>query len=180
MDRTHEPLHLLLDKWSSVHWKIVDTPTTFIWIILFFDGAFLLCVEICNFGQCYIFVSYLYSIVKFDITVVSWYEYGITLKPIFHVMVYLSKLFWILETPTPGRQILEAIFSHLFMYLYLKYMPWAEERRLCVQSLKATCCCCYPLVYAEVVHSIINVDEQGFQCLFNEVLPSNENSKNTI
>jgi len=38
MERTHEPLHL--DVWSSVHWKIMDIPTSFIWIIIFFDGDF--------------------------------------------------------------------------------------------------------------------------------------------
>jgi hypothetical protein len=49
-------------------------PTSFTWIIIFFDGAFeyggiskcfrnaeLLCVEFCNFGQCHISVSYLSS-----------------------------------------------------------------------------------------------------------------------
>jgi hypothetical protein len=38
MGRTHEALHI--DKWSFVHWKIMDIPTSFIWIIIFFDGAF--------------------------------------------------------------------------------------------------------------------------------------------
>jgi hypothetical protein len=63
MERTHEPLHLV--KWNFVHWKIVDIPTSFIWIIIFFDRALeygnslklwdyvgtnaeLLCVESCN------------------------------------------------------------------------------------------------------------------------------------
>jgi hypothetical protein len=40
MERTREPLHL--DKWSFVHWKIMDTPTSFICIIIFFDVAFLI------------------------------------------------------------------------------------------------------------------------------------------
>jgi hypothetical protein len=38
MERTKEPLQL--DKWSFVHWKIMDIPTNFIWIIIFFDSAF--------------------------------------------------------------------------------------------------------------------------------------------
>jgi hypothetical protein len=37
IERTHEPLYL--DLWSSVHWKIMDINTTFIWVI-FFDGDF--------------------------------------------------------------------------------------------------------------------------------------------
>jgi hypothetical protein len=37
---THEPLHLESDKLSFVHWKIMDVPRSFIWIIIFFDGAF--------------------------------------------------------------------------------------------------------------------------------------------
>jgi hypothetical protein len=74
MERTNEPLHL--DKWTLVHWKIMDMPTSFIWIIIFFDGAFecggisklwgyvgtnteLLCVEFCNFVECHVFLSYL-------------------------------------------------------------------------------------------------------------------------
>jgi hypothetical protein len=71
MDRTHEPLHL--DKWSSVHWKIIDIPTSFIWIIIFYVGAFeygggsnfwgyvvtnveLLCVDTCTFCVMYIYL----------------------------------------------------------------------------------------------------------------------------
>jgi hypothetical protein len=38
MERTHETLHLV--KWSFVHWKIMNMPTSFIWIIIFFDWAF--------------------------------------------------------------------------------------------------------------------------------------------
>jgi hypothetical protein len=37
MERTDEPL--LLDKLSFAHWKIMDIPTSFIWVI-FFDGDF--------------------------------------------------------------------------------------------------------------------------------------------
>jgi hypothetical protein len=36
METTHEILHL--DKRSLVQWKIVDMPTSFIWIIIFFNG----------------------------------------------------------------------------------------------------------------------------------------------
>jgi hypothetical protein len=70
MEKTHELMHL--GKWSFVHRKIMDIPTSFIWIIIFFDEAFeyggiskfwgyvgtnaeLLCVEFCNFGQFHIF-----------------------------------------------------------------------------------------------------------------------------
>jgi hypothetical protein len=38
MDRTPETLHLV--KWSFVHLKIMDIPTSFIWVIIFFKGAF--------------------------------------------------------------------------------------------------------------------------------------------
>jgi hypothetical protein len=71
MDRTHKPLHL-----DIVRWNIMDIPTSFIWIIIFFDGDFeygvgsafwgyvgtnaeLLGVEFYNFVQCHIFASYL-------------------------------------------------------------------------------------------------------------------------
>jgi hypothetical protein len=36
----HEPLHLQLDKRSLVQWKIMDILTSFILIIIFFDGDF--------------------------------------------------------------------------------------------------------------------------------------------
>jgi hypothetical protein len=69
MESPREPLHLV--KLSSFHWKIFDTRTTFIWIIVFFNGhieqggilklwmyvgtnADLLFVEFCNFLQCHI------------------------------------------------------------------------------------------------------------------------------
>jgi hypothetical protein len=71
---TREPLHL--ENLSFTHWKIMYIPRSFIWIIIFFDGAFeygggsefwgyvgrdteLLCAKYCNFLQCRIFVSYL-------------------------------------------------------------------------------------------------------------------------
>jgi hypothetical protein len=38
LERTREPFNL--DKWSYVHWKIMDIRTSFIWIINFFVGAF--------------------------------------------------------------------------------------------------------------------------------------------
>jgi hypothetical protein len=57
-----------------VHLKITGIPASFIWIIVLFDEAFKhgddakfwgyvganaqpLCVELCNFVQCYIFVN---------------------------------------------------------------------------------------------------------------------------
>jgi hypothetical protein len=74
MERTHELLHLV--KWSFVHWKAMDIPKSFIWIIIFLNEAFecdsilkfwgcvgtnaeLLCIEFYNFVQCHIDVSYL-------------------------------------------------------------------------------------------------------------------------
>jgi hypothetical protein len=74
MYRTLE--QLLLVKWSAVHWNImvIGLPYSFIWIIIFLDGAFeyagisrfyvgtnaeLLCVEFCNFVQCHILLGYL-------------------------------------------------------------------------------------------------------------------------
>jgi hypothetical protein len=64
MERSHEPLHL--EKRSFVLWRIMDMPTSLIWIIVFFDRPFeyggssklggyfgtnteLLCIEFCNF-----------------------------------------------------------------------------------------------------------------------------------
>jgi hypothetical protein len=38
MEITLKPLRL--DKQSLVQWKIMDMPTSFIWIIIFFDGVF--------------------------------------------------------------------------------------------------------------------------------------------
>jgi hypothetical protein len=40
MERTHEQLHLV--KLSSVHRKVMDISTSFIWIIIFFGGALFL------------------------------------------------------------------------------------------------------------------------------------------
>jgi hypothetical protein len=42
MEITHDLLHL--HKWSFVQWKIMDIPTSFIWIIILFD-------EGCKFGN---------------------------------------------------------------------------------------------------------------------------------
>jgi hypothetical protein len=38
MATPHEPLHL--DKLSFEQWKIVDIPTSFMWIIILFNGPF--------------------------------------------------------------------------------------------------------------------------------------------
>jgi hypothetical protein len=38
METTHEPLHL--DNCSFAQRKIMDIPTSFIWIIIFFDAVF--------------------------------------------------------------------------------------------------------------------------------------------
>jgi hypothetical protein len=76
MHTTHETLHS--DKWSLVYLKIMDIPTSFIWIVNLFNEAFKcgdggkfwgyaginaepLCVELCNFVQCHAFVNYLTS-----------------------------------------------------------------------------------------------------------------------
>jgi hypothetical protein len=71
METTHELLHLV--KWSFLLLKIMNMPTSFIWIIILFEyggiskcwgyvtstNAELLCVEFCNFVQCLIVVNYL-------------------------------------------------------------------------------------------------------------------------
>jgi hypothetical protein len=71
MATTYEPLNA--DKWSFVEWKIVDVPTSFVWNIIFFNGAFQygrdsnlwgyvgtntepLCLEFCNFKACKIYI----------------------------------------------------------------------------------------------------------------------------
>jgi hypothetical protein len=67
METTHEPLHL--DKLSLVQWKIMNIPTSFIWIIFFHaaseygngskfwgyvgTNAEPFCVQFCNFVQCH-------------------------------------------------------------------------------------------------------------------------------
>jgi hypothetical protein len=38
-ETTHEPFYLL-DKWRLVEWKIVDIPTSFVWIIVLFNEVF--------------------------------------------------------------------------------------------------------------------------------------------
>jgi hypothetical protein len=38
VETTHEPFHL--DKWTLVYKKIMDIPTSFIWIIILFDAVF--------------------------------------------------------------------------------------------------------------------------------------------
>jgi hypothetical protein len=66
------------DKTSLVQWRILDTPVSFIGIIVLCDDAFKygdcvrfwgyiemntepLCVDFCNFVQCHIFVNSLTS-----------------------------------------------------------------------------------------------------------------------
>jgi hypothetical protein len=95
LNTTHEPLYL--DKWSFVWWKIMDIPTTFIWIVIFFDGAFEyggrskfwgyigpnaepLCVEFCTFA--------IYVVIKFDTTVFNRLDNSIILKPKFYFMIF--------------------------------------------------------------------------------------------
>jgi hypothetical protein len=108
MEKTHEPLHL--DKWSFVHWRITNIPTSFIWIIIFFHGALeygcisklwgyagtnaeLLCVEFCDLVQCNICVSYL-----------SFYCF---------IKVVLN----IKDNNTTGDKILEVIQAHKCIYI---------------------------------------------------------------
>jgi hypothetical protein len=115
MDSTHEPLHL--DKWSLVHWKVMDIPTRFIRIVIFLTellnmAAFrncevlcwdkLHCVECCNFVKCHIFVSYL-----------SCY-------------CFIKGVLNITDTITAAEK-----YSRL-------HRPWAKESRLWVRSLNAT------------------------------------------
>jgi hypothetical protein len=38
METTHELMHL--DKWSFVQWKVMDITASFVWIFIFFHGAF--------------------------------------------------------------------------------------------------------------------------------------------
>jgi hypothetical protein len=74
MTTTHEIFHL--EKRSLVQWNTMDIPTSYIWIIIFFDRAFeygggskfwgyvgtkaeSLCVEFYSFVQCRTFVKYL-------------------------------------------------------------------------------------------------------------------------
>jgi hypothetical protein len=74
MEKTHEWLYF--DKLNLEQWKIMDIPTSYTWIIIFFDKAFKygsgarcwgyvaintepLCVEFCNFVECHSFVNYI-------------------------------------------------------------------------------------------------------------------------
>jgi hypothetical protein len=73
MDTTREPL--LLDRWSLAQWENMVIPASFIWITLiaeafkYDDGAKFcgyvgtnaepLCIKLCNFALCHIFVNYL-------------------------------------------------------------------------------------------------------------------------
>jgi hypothetical protein len=115
MGSTHELSHL--DNWSSVPWKIMDVPTSFVWTIIFFDGAFeyggiskfwayvgsnaeLLCADLCNYGRCRVFVNCFILYCQILYNCFNWLDNGIILKPQFHFMVYLLKLFWILEIRT--------------------------------------------------------------------------------
>jgi hypothetical protein len=43
METAHEPLHLPLDKWNLVQWKIIHISTSFTVIIIFFDEALKYC-----------------------------------------------------------------------------------------------------------------------------------------
>jgi hypothetical protein len=133
----------------------MNVPTSFIWIIILFDGDFeygggstlwgyvtktlncfvqnsvILCNVIC-------LLAFYLVIVKFDVSVVSWYDNGIILKPQFHFMVYLSKTFWILEISTrQSKNTLGCI--GLWIYLYLECITWVKESRPWIQSLNATC-----------------------------------------
>jgi hypothetical protein len=122
MERTHEPLHL--DRLSSVHWKIMDITTSFIWIIIFFNRVFnnlklwgyvgtntgLLYVEFCNFVQCHIFVSSLSCCF---------------MKGVLNIR---------------GTNMVADKYQKLYrpINLCLEFIPCTEESRLWVQSLNAT------------------------------------------
>jgi hypothetical protein len=126
MESTHEPLHL--DKLSFERRQIIDIPTSFIWIIIFLDGAFeyggisklwgyvgkrakLICVELCNFVQCHILASYL-------------------------CCYCLSKVFWIFEIRRPKNT---RCYIRPYIYFYLEFITRAKESRHWVQSLNTIC-----------------------------------------
>jgi hypothetical protein len=110
MERTYKPLHL--DR-SFVHWQIMDISTSFIWIIIFFDGAFeyggivklwhyvgtnskLLFTEFCNFVHCHINIS-------------------------FYLVIVLSKVFWILEIPTWWPKKYSRLYRPINLFIFRIY-----------------------------------------------------------
>jgi hypothetical protein len=56
-------------------------------------------------------------IIKFGITIFNWYGKCITLKPQFQFVVYLLKLFWILEILTQQTKILEVLLACKCAYI---------------------------------------------------------------
>jgi hypothetical protein len=52
-----------------------------------------------NFVQCHIFQAIMFLFLNV-VYLFNWYDNGIILEPQFKFMVYLSKVFWILEIPT--------------------------------------------------------------------------------
>jgi hypothetical protein len=64
----------------------------------------------------YSYAIYL-PVVKSDITVVDWYDNGVILKPQLHFMIYLSKVFWILDIKMAAEKISEVIEAYKFIYI---------------------------------------------------------------
>jgi hypothetical protein len=125
MERTHVLLHL--DE-VLFHSKILDIPTSFICIIILFDGAFeygsisklwgyvgtnteLLCAEFCNFVQYQIFVSYL--------------------------VIVLSKVFWILEAPTQRLKSTQGYIIISSFYSSVEHRARVKVRHLFLFAAKA-------------------------------------------
>jgi hypothetical protein len=140
MGRPHEVLHLV--KGSFVCWKIMDIRTSFIRIIIFFDGAFqydsgstfwgyvgtnaeLLFVKFCNICSI-MYLRYLSCYCSVCVTVFSWYDNSIILKPQFNFMVCLSKIFEILEILT-RRPKYSRDYIGLQIYLCLEFYHWLRK-----------------------------------------------------
>jgi hypothetical protein len=79
IETTHRPLHL--DKRILEQWRIMNIPTSFIWIIIFFDGGFkygdvskfwgyvginadLLCVGLGSSVECKLFIFLYLSLIQ--------------------------------------------------------------------------------------------------------------------
>jgi hypothetical protein len=96
MEATYKPLNS--DKWSLVHWKIMDMPVSFMRISSFFNRAFEygggskfwgyagtnvgpLCAGFSTFVYRHTFADFFILIVMFDTSVFSWHDNGKILKP---------------------------------------------------------------------------------------------------
>jgi hypothetical protein len=73
--------------------------------------------------------SYIKEVISFN---------GIILKHQFYLMVYLSKVYWILEIPTRQQKNTRDSIA-LQIYLCLEFITWTKQSRLWFQSLNAIC-----------------------------------------